>query len=117
GSLFGVEMPFQLLAPTEDFMTIFALSVFFGGIQIYTGLFLAANENIKKKDYLSAISQGFSWQGILTGIFIAAAGSLVFDSSLLISIGTYLALFCAFLVLLVPMIQSKSKVGGFFSGL
>ena len=31
--------------------------------------------------------------------------------------GTYLALFCAFLVLLIPMIQSKSKVGGFFSGL
>ncbi|MFC4709674.1 V-type ATP synthase subunit I [Enterococcus eurekensis] len=117
GSLFGVEMPFQLLAPTEDFMTIFALSVIFGGIQIYTGLFLAAKENIKKKDYLSAISQGFSWQGILTGIFIAAAGSLVFDSALLTSIGTYLALFCAFLVLLVPMIQSKSKVGGFFSGL
>lgn len=117
GSVFGVEMPFQLLAPTEDFMTIFGLSVVFGGIQIYTGLFLAAKENIKKKDYLSAISQGFSWQGILTGIFIAAAGSLLFNSDLLTKIGTYLALFCAFLIIVIPMIQSKSKVGGFFSGL
>lgn len=117
GSLFGVALPIQLLVPTEDFMTIFGLSVVFGGIQIYTGLFLAAKENIKKKDYLSAISQGFSWQGILTGIFIAAAGSLLFDSALLTNIGMYLALFCAFLILLIPMIQSKSKVGGFFSGL
>lgn len=116
GSAFGVELPFQLLAPTEDFMTIFGLSVIFGGIQIYTGLFLAAKENIKKKDYLSAISQGFSWQGILTGIFIAAAGALLFDSSLLTTIGTYLALFSALLVLVIPTIQSKSKVGGFFSG-
>ena len=117
GSLFGVSLPFQLLVPTEDFMTIFVLSLVFGGIQIYTGLFLAAKEHIKKKDYLSAVSKGFSWQGILTGIFIAAAGSLFLDSPLLTTIGTYLALFCAFLVLLIPMIQSKSKVGGFFSGL
>lgn len=117
GSLFGVSLPFQLLVPTEDFMTIFVLSLVFGGIQIYTGLFLAAKEHIKKKDYLSAVSKGFSWQGILTGIFIAAAGSLFLDSPLLTTMGTYLALFCAFLVLLIPMIQSKSKVGGFFSGL
>ncbi|MHC5267828.1 V-type ATP synthase subunit I [Enterococcus sp. LJL98] len=116
GSAFGVELPFQLLAPTEDFMTIFGLSVIFGGIQIYTGLFLAAKENIKKKDYLSAISQGFSWQGILTGIFIAAAGTLLFDSKLLTTVGTWLALISAFLVLIIPTIQSKSKIGGFFSG-
>ncbi|MBM7709616.1 V-type ATP synthase subunit I [Enterococcus lemanii] len=117
GSAFGLTLPFQLLAPTEDFMTIFALSVIFGGIQIYTGLFLAAKENIKKKQYLTAVSAGFSWQGILTGIFVAAAGSLVFDSSLLVTVGTALALFSAFLVIVIPMIQSKSKVGGFFSGL
>lgn len=117
GSAFGLTLPFQLLAPTEDFMTIFALSVIFGGIQIYTGLFLAAKENIKKKQYLTAISAGFSWQGILTGIFIAAAGSLVFNSSLLVNVGAILALFSAFLVIVIPTIQSKSKVGGFFSGL
>lgn len=117
GSAFGLTLPVQFLTPTEDFMTIFALSVIFGGIQIYTGLFLAAKENIKKKQYLNAISAGFSWQGILTGIFIAAAGSLIFNSSLLVNVGTILALFSAFLVIVIPTLQSKSKVGGFFSGL
>ncbi|MFV0558356.1 MAG: V-type ATP synthase subunit I [Enterococcus sp.] len=116
GSFFGAEMPFYLLLPSEDFMVIFAISMIFGGLQIFTGLFLAAKENIKRKDYLAAVNQGFSWQGILSGIIIAAAGSLVVDSQALTTIGIVIAGFSAFLVILIPLIQSDSKVGGFFMG-
>ncbi|KAF1306017.1 V-type ATP synthase subunit I [Candidatus Enterococcus willemsii] len=117
GSAFGVTLPFQLLSPTNDFMTIFMISLIFGGIQIFTGLFLAAKENIKKKAYLSAIGDGFAWQGLLAGIFIGAAGALMLDSTALKNTGITIAIISAILIVLVPLIQSKSKVGGFFSGL
>ncbi|MGX7197269.1 V-type ATP synthase subunit I [Enterococcus olivae] len=116
GSAFGVTLPFQLLSPTNDFMTIFMISLIFGGIQIFTGLFLAAKENIKKKYYLSAIGDGFAWQALLGGIFIAAAGALLLDSESLQRAGTIIAVISAVLILLIPTIQSKSKIGGFFSG-
>lgn len=117
GSCFGVEMPFYLLSPSKDFMAIFGLSMVFGGIQIFTGLFLAGKENVKKKDYVAAVNQGFSWQGILAGILLAAAGALVLKSEAVTMIGAILAIVCAFLVLLTATISAKSKVGGFFMGL
>ncbi|KAF1301415.1 MULTISPECIES: V-type ATP synthase subunit I [Enterococcus] len=117
GSIFGADLPFHLLAPSKDFMAIFGISMIFGGLQIFTGLFLAARENIKRKDYLAAINEGFSWQGILAGILVAAAGSLVVKSSLMTTIGIIIAAFSALFVILIPMITSKSKVGGFFMGL
>lgn len=49
GSFFGATLPFQLLSPSEDFMAIFGLSMIFGGIQLFTGLYLAAKENIRKR--------------------------------------------------------------------
>lgn len=116
GSAFGVTMPFQLLSPTNDFMTIFLISLIFGGIQIFTGLFLAAKENIKKKYYLSAIGDGFAWQALLGGIFVAVVGALLLDSEPLQKTGTIIAIVSAILIVFIPMIQSKSKIGGFFSG-
>lgn len=117
GSVFGAELPFQLLNPTEDFMTIFMISLVFGGIQLFTGLFLAAKENIKKKDYLSAVREGFSWHGILIGLFMIAFGTMMVDSEVIKNSGIVLAIVNALLIVGIPIIQSKSKVGGFFSGL
>ncbi len=117
GSCFGVEMPFYLLSPSKDFMAIFGLSMVFGGIQIFTGLFLAGKENWKKKDYLAAINQGFSWQGILAGILIAAAGALVVKSDTVTLLGALLAILCALAVLVTSTLSAESKVGGFFMGL
>lgn len=117
GSCFGVEMPVALLSPSKDFMAIFALSMIFGGIQIFTGLFLAGKENVKKKDYVAAVNQGFSWQGILAGILIAAAGALVLKSNAVTMLGAILAIVCGILVLVTSTISAKSKVGGFFMGL
>ena len=117
GSSFGVEMPVYLLSPSKDFMAIFGLSMVFGGIQIFTGLFLAGKENIRKKDYVAAVNQGFSWQGILAGILIAALGALVLKSQALTMIGAILAIISALAVLLTSVLGAKSKVGGFFMGL
>lgn len=117
GSSFGVEMPVYLLSPSKDFMAIFGLSMVFGGIQIFTGLFLAGKENMRKKDYVAAVNQGFSWQGILAGILIAALGSMVLKSQALTMIGAILAIISALAVLLTSVIGAKSKVGGFFMGL
>ncbi len=117
GSCFGVEMPVYLLSPSKDFMAIFGLSMVFGGIQIFTGLFLAGKENLKKKDYLAAVNQGFSWQGILAGILIAAAGALVLKSDTVTILGAILAIVCALAVLATSTLSAESKVGGFFMGL
>lgn len=117
GSSFGVEMPVYLLSPSKDFMAIFGLSMVFGGIQIFTGLFLAGKENMRKKDYVAAVNQGFSWQGILAGILIAALGAMVVKSQALTMIGAILAIISALAVLLTSVLGAKSKVGGFLMGL
>ena len=117
GSCFGAELPFHVLSPSQDFMAIFGISMVFGGIQLFTGLFLAAKENIKKKDYLQAVNQGFSWQAILAGIIIAAAGKMVLASNALFVLGVIVAVIGALCVLLIPAVTGKSKVGGFFMGL
>ena len=75
--LFGIRLPFPILSTTDDVNTILILSVIFGLIQILVGLFVAAKENIRRKDYLSAVSDGFAWQGILIGIVIALILSLI----------------------------------------
>src|SRR5699024_5528754 len=100
-----------------DFMTIFMMSLIFGGIQLFTGLFLAAKEKIKRKDYLAAIREGFSWQGLLAGILLIALDTIVLHSDWLKNIGIFLAIINAVLVVILPAIKSRSKIGGFFSGL
>lgn len=75
--LFGIRLPFPILSTTDDVNTILILSVIFGLIQILVGLFVAAKENIRRKDYLSAVSDGFAWQGILIGIVIALVGAML----------------------------------------
>jgi V/A-type H+-transporting ATPase subunit I len=116
GSFFGASLPFHLLSPAEDFIAIFGLSMIFGGIQLFTGLYLAAKENIRKKDFLSAVNQGFSWQGLLAGLLIAAAGNWLFEAPALVTLGLILAGISGLLIIIVPMIKGQSKIGGFFMG-
>ncbi|WP_291290862.1 V-type ATP synthase subunit I [Enterococcus sp.] len=117
GSFFGAALPFHLLSPAKDFMAIFGLSMIFGGIQLFTGLYLAAKENIRKKDYLAAVNQGFSWQGLLAGLMVAAAGKWLFQAPVLVTLGIILAALSGLLIVIVPIMKGKSKVGGFFMGL
>jgi V/A-type H+-transporting ATPase subunit I len=114
--LFGLKLPFPILSTTEDVNTILILSVVFGLIQIFVGLFVAGKEHIKRKEYLSAISEGFAWQGILGGIGLAAAGALLLQNSLVTYGGAALAVVSALCILAVPIIQSSSKVKGAAKG-
>ncbi|MGM0125092.1 V/A-type H+/Na+-transporting ATPase subunit I [Enterococcus sp. AZ194] len=112
----GIPLPFPILSTTDDMQTILLLSVLFGFIQILVGLFVAGKEHIKRKDYLSAVNDGFSWQGILIGIALVAVGALLVDSQPLMIIGASIAGISALAILVIPVIQSPSKLKGAAKG-
>lgn len=114
--VFGISLPFPLLSTTDDMETILILSVVFGFIQILVGLFIAGKEHIKKKEYLSAISNGFSWQGILIGLALVAIGGLLLKSQAVLLTGSIIAGLSALSILVIPIIQSPSKLKGAAKG-
>ena len=85
-------------------------------IQIFIGLGLAAKENIKAKNYLGAVSDGFAWQGIMVGAIVGGLGKMLMDSQGLFFIGVGLAVLSALLIIVTPMLQSKSKLKGLAKG-
>ncbi|MGX7030880.1 V-type ATP synthase subunit I [Vagococcus zengguangii] len=116
-SFFGVKMPYEpILSTTEDVITILLLSVIFGFIQIMMGLMLNAKENIRKKNYLAAVSEGFAWQGILIGIVISLLGKIILQQPALFTIGISLTIISAITILLSPLKGSHSKVKGLAKG-
>ncbi|WP_427814384.1 V-type ATP synthase subunit I [Enterococcus sp. 22-H-5-01] len=116
-SFFGFSFSYQpLLSTSNDVISILILSIIFGVIQIFIGLGLAAREKIKVKNYLGAISDGFAWQGILTGTIVGGLGKIVMHSQAFFTVGVVLASFSALLVVIMPMFQSKSKLQGLASG-
>ena len=48
---------------------------------------------------------------------MAAAGNLLIDVPALTTVGLILAGFSALLIIVVPILKGKTKVGGFFLGL
>ncbi|WP_265459005.1 V-type ATP synthase subunit I [Enterococcus sp. HY326] len=117
GSFFGLTLPYTPILSTEnDVVQIMILSVAFGFIQILVGLFIAAKEHIRQKDYLSAISDGFAWQGILIGIVIAVAGNSLLDNVALTYLGAAIAIISVLGILFIPVLQSTSKLKGFAKG-
>lgn len=115
GSFFGASLPIYLLSPTKDFMSIFILALIFGGIQIFTGLIINSKENIRKRDYLSAIGNGFAWQAILSGILIIFAAQ-IFKIMWVSVMGIGILIVGMISVLVVQMIKGKTRIGGFFMG-
>lgn len=118
GSIFGMSTPFEpLLSTNDDIIQILALSVVFGFIQIMVGLFIAAKEHLKRKEYLDSIGDGFAWQGILLGIVVGAGGSMFLNNQTLSTIGYGISIVSALCIVAVPIIQSSSKIAGAASGL
>ncbi|MGX7262381.1 V-type ATP synthase subunit I [Enterococcus crotali] len=115
--LFGIQLPFPILSTTEDVNTILILSVIFGFIQLLTGLMVNGIELTKRKRYLDSISESFAWQGLLVGILIIVLGMLVFDNDGLVTAGIVVAVISALSIVIVPIIQTKSKVKGLAKGL
>ncbi len=116
-SFIGFSLPYQpILSTSDDVITILILSIVFGVIQIFVGLGLAASENIKAKDYLSAVSDGFAWQGIFVGIILAAGGQMLLNNQGLMIAGVAIAVLSALAIVFIPMLQSASKVKGLARG-
>ncbi|WP_206912096.1 V/A-type H+/Na+-transporting ATPase subunit I [Enterococcus sp. DIV0840] len=115
--VFGIHLPFPILSTTEDVNTILILSVIFGFIQMLTGLMVNGIELTKRKRYLDSISESFAWQGLLVGILIVVLGMLVFSNDGLVTTGIVVAVISALSIVIVPIIQTKSKVKGLAKGL
>ncbi|MCJ0588734.1 V-type ATP synthase subunit I, partial [Enterococcus cecorum] len=78
---------------------------------------LAGYQNIKKKDYAAAITNGFAWQAILVGVLLAVAGKMLGLGQPVYYIGLFLAILGAASIVLIPTFNSQSKVLGFVGGL
>lgn len=116
-SYFGFALPYQpVLSTSKDVIAILILSIVFGLIQIFVGLGLAAREKIKAKNYLQAVSDGFAWQGILVGLVLALVGRLLLQQAALFSLGVIVAIISAVAIVIIPMVQSASKVKGLAKG-
>lgn len=117
GSFFGVSLPFHVLSATEDMNSILILSVCFGMIQLLVGLLINGIQLVKKKDYLKSVSESFAWQGILIGAVLLVLGNIVLQNEGLKNAGLILFVISGVLIILIPMITSKSKGKGLVQGM
>lgn len=116
-SFFGFSLGYTpILSTSNDVISILILSIVFGVIQIFIGLGLAARENIKAKNYLGAVSDGFAWQGIMVGAIIGGLGKMLLNNQALFVIGVALAVLSALMIIVTPMLQAKSKIKGLAKG-
>ncbi|MBO0479685.1 V-type ATP synthase subunit I [Vagococcus fluvialis] len=117
GSFFGLSLPFHVLSATEDMNSILILSVCFGMIQLLVGLLINGIQLVKKKDYLKSVSESFAWQGILIGAVLLVLGNIVLQNEGLKNAGLILFVISGVLIILIPMITSKSKGKGLVQGM
>jgi V/A-type H+-transporting ATPase subunit I len=114
----GFSLPFPILSTTEDVNTILIMSVIFGFIQLFVGLIIYGVQLTKQKQYLESLHSSFAWQGMLTGIaLIVLAKFVLADNQLVFLIGTGLVSIAAVAIVVIPMIQSTSKLKGIAKGL
>ncbi len=68
GTAFGFELKFGLINPSKDTNLLLMLSVGFGVIQIFFGLFIKAYMLIRNGEYLYALFDVGSWVMLLIGL-------------------------------------------------
>ncbi|GAA0078322.1 V-type ATP synthase subunit I [Clostridium sp. CTA-5] len=117
GSFFGDLIKFKGLIDTnKDVMTILALSVVFGAIQIFFGLAIKAVVLIKMGKPMEAFMDVGSWVITLVSIGGLAAGN-VLNMPTLKTIGTAGAIIGSIIIVLTQGRQMKSSVGKVSQGL
>lgn len=88
GSLFGFEMPLQVLSSQSDITEILLISVIFGFIQIFFALILKFYLLwSKKQQKFRAIFQAGSWMVFLLSAALIAVGMMVLPETALGTIG------------------------------
>ncbi len=110
GSYFGFSWHPIILDPMVDTINFLLLTVIFGVLHIFTGLLMRAANNIRKKDYLAAFTDSFSWIFLILGL-----GMLFLPEYA--TIGKWLALSGAAIIVLFAGRSSKNIFARLGSGL
>ena len=116
GSLFGEALPFGLINPTEDALTLMIISLVIGYIHIFVGLCLNIRLQLSRKDYASAYNDGIGWLALLIALAIGITGFMT-GMDMLIPIAKWFAIIAAAGIILVPMFTSNNKAVGGVVGL
>lgn len=116
GSLFGEALPFGLINPTEDALTLMIISLVIGYVHIFVGLCLNIRLQLSRKDYASAYNDGIGWLALLIALAIGITGFMT-GMDMLIPIAKWFAIIAAAGIILVPMFTSNNKAVGGVVGL
>ena len=103
GTAFGFELPFGLINPSRDTNLLLILSVGFGVVQIFFGLFIKAYMLIRDKQYLYALFDVGSWIMLLIGLPM-----LFFDGPISL-VGKVLAIVGSILIILTQGRDEETK--------
>jgi len=103
GTAFGFELPFGLINPSKDTNLLLILSVGFGVIQIFFGLFIKAYMLIRDKQYLYALFDVGSWIMLLIGL------PMIFFDGPISLVGKVLAIVGSILIILTQGRDEETK--------
>lgn len=117
GSFFGVDLPFRLISPVDDIITVVILSLVIGWLQLVCGLMLNALGNFRNGDIWGGLSGGAAWLAFLVGAAMMVVAQMVFPSRVLFIIGVGLCVLAALGIVFIPMITDRSKLKGLAKGL
>lgn len=118
GSVFGGLIPFKgLLNPIVDVMPLMGISILFGILHLYVGLGMKAYMLIRDKDPLAVIWDVISWYLFVTGVVILIAPTVMSDvSPAILSVGKYMAIAGAIVLILTQGRSKKGLFGKAFGG-
>lgn len=103
GTAFGFELSFGLINPSRDTNLLLILSVGFGVIQIFFGLFIKAYMLIRDKQYLYALFDVGSWIMLLIGL------PMIFFDGPISLVGKVLAIVGSILIILTQGRDEETK--------
>lgn len=106
-----------VINPLTDVMLLMGLSLLFGIIHIYAGLFMKALTLIKEKKVLSAIFDVGLWYIFLTGIFLLIIPVVAGDIGIWATVGKYLAMIGAIGLVLTQGRAEKGILKKGFKGI
>ncbi|HAT4201753.1 TPA: V-type ATP synthase subunit I [Clostridium perfringens] len=103
GTAFGFELKFGLINPSKDTNLLLILSVGFGVIQIFFGLFIKAYMLIRDKQYLYALFDVGSWIMLLIGL------PMIFFDGTISLVGKVLSIVGSILIILTQGRDEETK--------
>jgi Archaeal/vacuolar-type H+-ATPase subunit I len=121
GSFLGFELPFRLLSLTENVNEILAMAIFFGVIQILTGLIVKFYILWQKqKQLLKAFLQAGTWFFLLISLFVFAGNMFFIQNPLIQTITTSIMIACLLGIIVGNGMDEKTlgaKIGNGLYGL